>query len=144
MNIEECFEKRLLRNAPPDRLKSKKALEMSDRALKQAEKLMEHEFYEQAILYSYTAMFQGARALLFKDGITEKSHYCVIEYLKHNYVQSGKLNHNHIYWLDTYRIERHETLYGLENITINKKDATEAIKCASDFLIEIRRIVGDQ
>ncbi len=82
MNIEECFEKRLLRNAPPDRLKSKKALEMSDRAIKQAEKLMEHGFYEQVILYSYTAMFQGARALLFKDGITEKSHYCVIEYLR--------------------------------------------------------------
>lgn len=75
MNVKECFEKRLLRNAPPDRLKCNKALEMSDRALKQAEKLMEHEFYEQAILYSYTAMFQGARALLFKDGITEKSHY---------------------------------------------------------------------
>jgi len=40
MNIKECFEKRLLRNAPPDRLKSNKALEMSDRAFKQAEKLM--------------------------------------------------------------------------------------------------------
>jgi len=144
MNIEECFEKRLLRNAPPDRLKSKKALEMSDRAMKQAEKLMEHGFYEQVILYSYTAMFQGARALLFKDGITEKSHYCVIEYLKKNYVQSGKLNQSHIHWLDTYRIERHETLYGLENIEVDEKDAVEALKSATDFLREIRRLAGDQ
>lgn len=144
MNLEECFEKRLLRNALPDRLKSKKALEMSDRAMEQAEKLMEHGFYEQAILYSYTAMFQGARALLFKDGITEKSHYCVIEYLKHNYVQSGKLNQSHIHWLDTYRIERHETLYGLENIVVNKNDAIEAVKSAANFLNEIRRLAGDQ
>ena len=64
MNLEECFEKRLLRNAPPDRLKSEKAIEMAQRAIQQAKKLMEHEFYEQAILYSYTAMFQGARVLL--------------------------------------------------------------------------------
>jgi len=141
MNIEECFEKRLLRNAPPDRLKSRKALEMSERAMKQAEKLMEHEFYEQAILYSYTAMFQGARALLFKDGIIEKSHYCVIEYLKKNYVQSGKLNQSHIHWLDTYRIERHETLYGLESISVNEKDASNAITSARTFLDAIRRLI---
>lgn len=143
MNLDECFEKRLLRITRPDRLKSNKALEMSDRAMKQAEKLMEHGFYEQVILYSYTGMFQGARALLFKDGITEKSHYCVIEYLKHNYVQSGKLNQSHIHWLDTYRIERHETLYGLENIVVNKNDAIEAVKSAANFLNEIRRLAGD-
>ncbi len=143
MNLDECFEKRLLRITRPDRLKSNKALEMSDRAMKQAEKLMEHGFYEQVILYSYTGMFQGARALLFKDGITEKSHYCVIEYLKHNYVQSGKLNQSHIHWLDTYRIERHETLYGLENIVVNKNDASEAVKSAANFLNEIRRLAGD-
>jgi uncharacterized protein (UPF0332 family) len=144
MNIKECFEKRLLRNASPDRLKSNKALEMSDRALEQAEKLMEHGFYEQVILYSYTAMFQGARVLLYKDGITEKSHYCVIEYLKQNYVQSGKLNQSHVYWLDTYRIERHETLYGLESIVVNEKDACEALKSATGFLKEILRLVGDK
>jgi uncharacterized protein (UPF0332 family) len=118
MNLDECFEKRLLRSTRPDLLKTEKAIEMAKRALTQAEKLMEHGFFEQVILYSYTAMFQGARALLFKDGILEKSHYCVVEYLKRNYVQSGKLQQNHIHWLDTYRIERHETLYGLEKMDI--------------------------
>ncbi len=73
MNLEECFEKRLLRNALPDKLKSEKAIEMAQRAIIQAEKLNEHGFYEQVILYSYTAMFQGARALLFKDGLLRKA-----------------------------------------------------------------------
>jgi len=41
-------------------------------------------------------MFQGARALLFKDGCVERSHYCVVEYLKRHYVQSGKLDQSHI------------------------------------------------
>lgn len=140
MNLGECFEKRLLRNARPDRLKSKKALEMAARAIAAAEKLFEHGFYEQVILYSYTAMFQGARALLFKDGIFEKSHYCVFEYLKRNYLKSGKLDQSHIHWLDTYRIERHETLYGLEEMDVEENDATEAIKTAKDFLVAIRKL----
>ena len=141
MNLDECFEKRLLRNARPDLLKTEKAIEMAQRALTQAEKLMEHGFFEQVILYSYTAMFQGARALLFKDGIFEKSHYCVVEYLKRNYVQSGKLQQNHIHWLDTYRIERHETLYGLEKMDIRKEDAQNAITSAKEFLKAINELI---
>lgn len=140
MNLEECFEKRLLRRARPDRLKTTKALEMAAKDLAAAEKLFEHGFYEQVILYSHTAMFQGARALLFKDGIFEKSHYCVIEYLKHNDVRSGKLDQSHIYWLDTYRVERHETLYGLEKIDVKESDANAAIKSAKDFLEAVLRL----
>ncbi len=143
MNLEECFEKRLLRNALPDRLKSEKAIEMAQRAIMQAEKLLEHGFYEQVILYSYTAMFQGARALLFKDGFVEKSHYCVVEYLKCHYVKGGKLEQSHIHWLDTYRIERHETLYGLEMMDVNEKDANVAVSSAKDFLEAIRRLAGE-
>jgi len=85
-------------------------------------------------------MFQGARALLFKDGCVERSHYCVVEYLKRHYVQSGKLDLSHIHWLDTYRIERHETLYGLEKMDITEKDANAAISFAKDFLETIRRL----
>ncbi len=143
MNLEECFEKRLLRNALPDRLKSEKAIEMAQRAFMQAEKLLEHGFYEQVILYSYTAMFQGARALLFKDGFVEKSHYCVVEYLKRHYLGIGKLDQSHIHWLDTYRIERHETLYGLEKMDIQEKDANSAIISAKEFLGAIIRVTGE-
>lgn len=143
MNLEECFEKRLLRSARPDRLKSKKALEIVERALMQAEELMRHNFYEQAVLYSYTAMFQGVRAILFKDGIFEKSHCCVIEYLKRTYVQSGKLDQSHIHWLDTYRIERHETLYGLEKLDIEENDANAAISSAKNFLMAVRRLIEE-
>jgi uncharacterized protein (UPF0332 family) len=141
MNIDDCFEKRLLKRGRPDRLKSAKALDMAAKALDQAEKLREHEFYEQTILYSYTSMFQASRALLFKDGIFEKSHYCVIEYLKQHYVKSGILDQIHIYWLDTYRIERHETLYGLNHIEIREYDASTAIESARTFLETIRKLI---
>ena len=39
MSVNKCFEKRLLRKSRPDKLKSMKALDMSARALEQAEKL---------------------------------------------------------------------------------------------------------
>jgi len=141
MNIDDCFNKRLLRRGRPDRLKSAEALDMAAKALNQAEKLIEHEFYEQAILYSYTSMFQASRALLFKDGIFEKSHYCVIEYLKHHYLKRGILDQIHIHWLDTYRIERHETLYGLDHIEIGEYDASTAIESAKTFLEIIRKLI---
>ena len=141
MSVNKCFEKRLLRKSRPDKLKSTKALDMSARALEQAEKLMEHEFYEQVILYSYTSMFQGARALLFRDGIIEKSHYCVVEYLKENYLKTGELDQKLIHWLDTYRIERHETLYGLEHLQISAHDASTAIDSAKTFLDTVKRLV---
>ncbi len=143
MNLEECYEKRLLKRGRPDGLKSMKAVDMASDAIIQAERLMEHGFYEQARLYSYTAMFQGARALLFKDGIFERSHYCVIEYLKHNYVQSGELAQRHIHYLDTYRIERHETLYGLEKIELKEDDANTAITSAKEFLEAIRKMLEE-
>jgi len=74
MKTSDCFKKRLLRNITPDKLKMKKALEM-------AEYLFSNEFYEESIVSSYTSMFQAARALLFRDGIIEKSHACVVAYL---------------------------------------------------------------
>jgi len=49
-------------------LKSMNALDMSTKALEQAEKLMEHEFYEQVILYSYKSvrMMQAQQMILQK------------------------------------------------------------------------------
>ncbi len=45
MNIKECFEKRLLKKGRPDRLKSEKALEISEKNLLRAERLLKHGKY---------------------------------------------------------------------------------------------------
>jgi len=64
----------------------------------------------------------------------------VVEYLKRHYVKSGKLDQSQIHWLDTYRIERHETLYGLEMMDVNENDSNAAVSSAKDFLEAIRRL----
>ncbi|MBU4221009.1 MAG: hypothetical protein KKA10_05200 [Euryarchaeota archaeon] len=67
----------------------------------------------------------------------------MVEYLKRHYVKSGKLDQSHIHWLDTYRIERHETLYGLETMDVNEKDAIAAVSSAKDFIEAIRKLAGE-
>jgi len=54
-------------------------------------------------------MFQASRAILFHDGVVEKSHACVVAYNQEQY--SSILRQNMIHWLDSYRLERHESFY---------------------------------
>ena len=96
---------------------------MSKRKIERAEELFEKCFYEESIVASYTSMFQTARALLFKDGIYEKSHACIVSYLKDNYNKS--LGSDCISWLDTYRLERHESFYGLDLYELDKNEAKD-------------------
>ncbi|MDD4446734.1 MAG: HEPN domain-containing protein [Methanothrix sp.] len=43
-----------------------------------------------AISSAYLAVFHSARAVLFRDGVREKSHYCIGLYLQ-RYVEDGTL-----------------------------------------------------
>jgi len=83
-------------------------------------------------------MFHTARALLYKDGIQEKSHLCVVIYLREKY--SDKFPISLINSFDNFRIERHETLYGLE-FTPTKEDAELAIEDAKKFINVVKKII---
>ena len=136
MRLDDCFKKRLLRTDKPDILKSNKALEVANLKIEIAGELLESGFYEESIVSSYTGMFHSARALLFKDGITERSHACVIAYLSKEYGQS--LGQDRISWLDTYRLERHESFYGLEASGIDKYESKDAFNKSEKFLESVK------
>lgn len=139
MRIGECFKKRLLRQDKPDMLKATKAIEMANLKIKRAGELFKKQFYEEVITTSYTAMFHAARALLFKDGIIERSHACVISYLSKEYSQS--LGVDRISWIDTYRLERHESFYGLLSSEIDENEAHDALNKAEMFLESVEDII---
>jgi uncharacterized protein (UPF0332 family) len=141
MNLDECFEKRLLRKGHRDRLKSDKALEIAKKNLLKAGRLMKHGFHEEAIVAAYTAMFQSARALLFKDGILERSHYCVIEYLREYYVKKHLLSQDYLHSIDVYRTQRHEALYGLEGISYEKGEVKDALEKTKKFIKAISQVI---
>ncbi len=139
MKASECFQKRLLRRTKPDQLKVTKALEMARIKRQRAQDLFENDFFEESIVASYTSMFQAARALLFHDGVIEKSHACVVAYLREHY--SSTLGQGKINWLDTYRLERHESFYGLEKSNVDEHEAEDALEKSEKFLETVQQII---
>ena len=139
MKASECFQKRLLRRTKPDPLKVTKALEMAELKRQRAQDLFDNDFFEESIVSSYTSMFQAARALLFHDGIIEKSHACVVTYLIEYY--SSELGQDKINWLDTYRLERHESFYGLEKSNVDEHEAEDALEKSKKFLESVQQIL---
>jgi len=139
-NLEDCFRFRLLREISPDREKSKKSLELAKKRLNEAEILLKLpgkiKIFNYVILESYMAMFHASRALLYKDGIQEKSHFAISIYLKEKY--SDKIPLPILNFLNIHRIERHEAMYGLE-YEPGKEDALIALKDAKTFIIEIEK-----
>jgi uncharacterized protein (UPF0332 family) len=139
MKASECFQKRLLRRTKPDPLKVIKALEMAEVKRQRAQDLFDNNFFEESIVSSYTSMFQAARALLFHDGVIEKSHACVVAYLREHY--SSELGQDKVNWLDTYRLERHESFYGLEKSNVDEHEAEDALEKSEKFLGTVQQIL---
>ena len=141
MRLKDCYEKGLLRKRKPDKLKSERAMELAGSDLERAKKLLENDFYMESIILSYTAMFKAASAILFRDGIFERSHVCVIEYLKEKYLKKHLIEMNYINWLDSLRVDRHESLYGLEPDESTRDEAEDAYAKAQKFIDKINEII---
>jgi len=138
MNVDECFKKRMLRKTPPDIKKAERSLEIAEHKLETAKDAFGKKLYGPTIIYGYTSMFHSSRALLYRDGIQEKSHICLVLYVRENY--SNKIPPYLINSLDSFRKERHETLYGLDFIE-TRKDAELSIKDAEQLLGTVKKIL---
>jgi uncharacterized protein (UPF0332 family) len=114
MRLRECLEKTLLRRDRPDLEKSGRSVQVAEAKLGEAEKAFECGLFDAGVILAYTAMFHAARAILFRDGVVEKSHVCLVEYLREKYVKSGRLSETLVNSLDSMRLDRHETIYVLE------------------------------
>jgi len=84
-------------------------------------------------------MFHAARAILFSDGIKERSHLCIISYLQETYPQLKRLANQ----LDTYRRNRHNTLYALDFL-VSDDEARQAIKDTEKFYKQIKEIFDEK
>ncbi len=133
MNLEECFRRRLLRKERPDIEKARRSLQVSKAKLEQAERAHGHHLDDASLVLSYTSMFHAARSLLFKDGIVEKSHVCLAEYLREEYARKGLLSEGFVNSLDLMRTDRHEAIYGLET-TVTRDQAEKAIRQCKEFI----------
>ncbi|MFA4854993.1 MAG: HEPN domain-containing protein [archaeon] len=143
MNTEQCLEQGLLAKSKPDPEKAKSSIEMAEHKLDLAEAEFEHNLFESAIISAYASMFHSARALLFKDGFKERSHFAVYVYINEKY--GGKIERKYLSELNALRLQRHDLMYGLErNSEIQESDADTTIKIAKGFLQAIRKIMQEK
>ena len=90
MNISDCLEQGLLVKIKPDPPKALASIEMAKHKLELAEKEIQAEIFENAIVTAYASMFHAARALLFKDGFKERSHFALFVFVNEKYSSKNR------------------------------------------------------
>lgn len=86
-------------------------------------------------------MFHAARSILFRDGVVEKSHVCLVEYLRGEYARKGLLSEGFVNSLDRMRTDRHEAIYGLET-SVTENQADHAISQCKEFIEAARKLIS--
>ena len=137
MNLDECFAKGLLREYGFPSEVVDKELENAERHLTNAITCLADGMYDLAIVSAYTSMFHATRSLLFRDGVKERSHVCVILYVRERYPEM----HEYSRIMDMYRRERHTMLYGID-VGLMEEDAREGIELAKEFIEAVKKILG--
>jgi uncharacterized protein (UPF0332 family) len=138
MKNAECFQKGLLKRTTPDMENALRSLELSKSNIEDAAENISIHRYRVVAISSYSSMFHAARAILFRDGIKERSHECIPVYLKEKYPQLETLANI----LDSYRRFRHDAIYGLD-FAIDDKEAKAALDSAKEFLEKIKIFLGE-
>ncbi len=138
--LSDCFERKLLTNTSPSTGLARKSLKQAELFLTDAEDLIKIGKERMAIIALYNAFFHTARALLFKDGIKERSHFCIARYLEEKYVYKKVLNANFLNYLDTLRDARHETQYSLDVPTM-EIDMGAAIGICREFMKAVEGLI---
>ncbi len=140
LDRKECFEQGLLRKTTPSEEKGMMSLGKSRAVLEEAEKNLGVEAFDSCVTSSYMAMFHAARAILFRDGFREKSHYCLARYLD-LYVERGALEQKWVDLLDRIRDLRHAGQYDFMHAS-TEEEAKSILKVAHAFVDRLDLLLG--
>ncbi len=139
MDIKECLDKNLLKKEMPDLSLSRKSLDTAKAKLERAKELLKLNIFDMAEINAYSAMFHSSRALLFRDGYREKSHYAIYIYLKEKYL--GVIEQKFLNELNVLRLDRHEIFYGFEEPELDKKIMSNMVEIAEEFIKAVQHII---
>lgn len=109
--------------------------------LSEAEKNLEAEAYRSAISSAYLTIFHSARAVLFRDGVREKSHYCIGLYLQ-KYVEDGMLEEEWAMLFDRVRSVRHADQYSF-SASPSEEEVQAMIDMAERFMERMHRLLTE-
>jgi uncharacterized protein (UPF0332 family) len=136
--LEKCFADGKLQPVEPSRQKVGESIDLARAYLDEARQSVGIGNNRLAMNGVYFAWFDAARAILFRDGIREKSHFCLEQYLA-TYVADGALEKKWVLLFGKMHRKREQSQY-----TLGPPPTTEEIEGALDqtdqFIEEIRRI----
>ena len=138
--LEDLFKQGLLKKAAKSNELAAKSLEQAAYFLGEAQDLVALKKERMAVIALYNAMFHCTRALLYRDGIKEKSHYAVARYLEYEYVNKGIIDRKYLLVLDILRDYRHESLYSLVTDDMYT-DLKEHIESCRHFIEIVKAVI---
>ena len=138
--LEDLFKQGLLKKAARSKELAAKSLGQAAYFLGEAQDLIALKKERMAVIALYSAMFHCTRALLYRDGIKEKSHYAVARYLEYEYVEKGIIDRKYVLVLDILRDYRHESLYSLFTADVDT-DLKEYIESCRQFIEVMTAII---
>jgi len=139
MKTRDCFKEGLLKKIQPNLDMSARSLSTANSFIKKAVSNFDDGNYDIAIVVAYTVMFHALRSILFRDGIKERSHVCLLIYIKEKYKDLESLVND----VDAYRRFRHTALYGLDQLA-TKDEAENAINVGKRCVSTIMTILKDK
>ncbi len=110
-------------------------MENAHQKLKASEKLLENEFYADALSRAYYAMFFAARALLSQQNIYPQTHRGLISQFGLELVKNRNFNKDLFNLMVRAQEDREEADYGLY-VDISKEETVFIIEGAKNFLKE--------
>ncbi|WP_214019479.1 HEPN domain-containing protein [Methanoculleus sp.] len=139
--IEDCFREKMLRRVAPSVEKANESLNLAASYLDEARQVAGLGARRISLTGAYMAWFHAARAVLFRDGIREKSHYCIELYLNY-YAQSGDLEEEWVLMFSRMRTQRHESQYSFGPAP-TAAEVLAAVEHAGQFIERIRRLLAE-
>lgn len=138
--VDNCFEKGLLKKGIKSRELALQDIAQAEFFLNESFDLINLQKREMAAIAMYNAAFHAARALLYLDGIKEKSHYCLQKYLEEKFGKKGILSPEELSLFDLLRGIRQEVQYNVTRVEF-EENLNELCDKTEKFIEHVKKIV---
>jgi len=136
--FEKCLERGKIKIFSKAKQLVSKELDLAKDDLKTAKDSFDKKDYKWSTIQAYYSMFHTARALIYKKGYREKSHFCLMEGLRSLYISENILSYKFLEALQLGKsLRENADYYG----DFDKSGTESMLEGAKDFLKEAKKIL---
>lgn len=138
--LDDCFADGKLQTVEPSYEKACQSIALARAYLDEARQSGAIGTTRLAMNGLYFAWFHAGRSVLFRDGIREKSHYCLEQYLG-TYVSAGRLDARWLSLFGRMRKKRESSQYSFSPAPL-PDEIESVIKLTEEFIDRMEEIVS--